>query len=112
LVSPTTVNLNRSRSIRVTMASKPNATVASERTPLINGESASSNGGHHHHHHIIGGHHSTRSAAYQFFFDANHTPGNGSDKFVIRSLAYTWHVTKVTLLSSKLRRHWSAIAVY
>ncbi|KAL7810156.1 Ca2+ transporter [Trichoderma gracile] len=81
------------------MTSKPNTIIAGERTPLINGEGASSNGSHSHHH-IIGGHHSTRSAAYQFFFDANHTPGNGSDKFVIRSLAYTWHVTKVTLLSN------------
>lgn len=92
------------------MTSKPNATVSSERTPLINGESASSNGLHHH---IIGGHHPERSPVFQFFFDAKHTPGNDSDKFVIRSLAYTWHVTKVTLLSSKLRTHCSAnCAVY
>ncbi|KAL6874946.1 Ca2+ transporter [Trichoderma novae-zelandiae] len=79
------------------MTSKSNATVASERTPLINGESASSNGVQNH---VVGGHRSERSPAFQFFFDTKHTPGNDSDKFVVRSLAYTWHVTKVTLLSN------------
>lgn len=77
------------------MSFKPNPTVANERTPLINGESASSNGNHHH---LI---HQDHSKAYQFFFDSKHTPGNDSENVVVRSLAYTWHITKVTMLSSK-----------
>ncbi|KAL7951882.1 Ca2+ transporter [Trichoderma barbatum] len=76
------------------MSNKPNN---NERTPLLNGESASSNGNHNH---IVGEHRSERSAAFQFFFDSKHTPGNDSDNFVVRSLAYTWHITKVTLLSN------------
>jgi Ca2+:H+ antiporter len=70
---------------------------ADEHTPLINGESASSaqasNGNHIQH--------SPRSGVMTFFFDHKHTPGNDSNSTLVRSAAYTWHVTKVTLLSSE-----------
>ncbi|KAH6605649.1 Ca2+ transporter, partial [Trichoderma cornu-damae] len=115
-------NLNRSISIRREMSFKTNA-AANERTPLINGESASSNGTHNH---IVGGHRPQRSTAFRFFFDSKHTPGNDSDNFVVRSLAYTWHVAKVTMLSNYVNfllvmvpigivageLHWNATAVF
>lgn len=78
------------------MSYKPNN---NERTPLLNGLNGESSNGNQNH--ILGDVHRERSAAFQFFFDSKHTPGNDSDNFVVRSLAYTWHVTKVTLLSSK-----------
>ncbi|KAG5951890.1 hypothetical protein E4U53_002046, partial [Claviceps sorghi] len=68
---------------------------ADEHTPLINGESASSAAS-------SGPSAATRHAdnsVYSFFFDSKHTPGNDSQSVVVRSAAYTWHVTKVTLLS-------------
>ncbi|OAQ73905.1 vacuolar calcium ion transporter [Pochonia chlamydosporia 170] len=67
---------------------------ADEHTPLINGESAgSAQAGNH----IL---RPQRSGVITFFFDDTHTPGNDSNSIVVRSAAYTWHVTKVTLLSS------------
>ncbi|EHK23912.1 Ca2+ transporter [Trichoderma virens Gv29-8] len=76
------------------MSNKPNN---NERTPLLNGLNGESSNGNHNH---ILDRGRERSAAFQFFFDSKHTPGNDSDNFVVRSLAYTWHVTKVTLLSN------------
>ncbi|EQL04030.1 hypothetical protein G6O67_008190 [Ophiocordyceps sinensis] len=65
---------------------------ASERTPLVNGgTSSSAQGG------AVSRH---RSAAYSFFLDSKHTPGKNSNSVAVRSLAYSWHVTKVTLLSN------------
>lgn len=77
------------------MSYKPNN---NERTPLLNGLNGESSNGNQNH--ILGDVHRERSAAFQFFFDSKHTPGNDSNNFVVRSLAYTWHVTKVTLLSN------------
>ncbi|KAG6027087.1 hypothetical protein E4U41_001053 [Claviceps citrina] len=65
-----------------------------ERTSLINGESAAHAGNNH-----IAHRHPDNSV-YSFFFDHKHTPGNDSESIVVRSAAYTWHVTKVTLLSN------------
>ncbi|KAL7960069.1 Ca2+ transporter [Trichoderma compactum] len=88
-------NLNWTRRIRRTMSYKPNN---NERTPLLNGLNGESSNGNQNH--ILGDVRRERSAAFQFFFDSKHTPGNDSNNFVVRSLAYTWHVTKVTLLSN------------
>ncbi|TQS33888.1 hypothetical protein Golomagni_05753 [Golovinomyces magnicellulatus] len=52
---------------------------ASERTPLIGSGS---------------------SPTTQFLVNPHHTPGTDSRNFAVRGIAYTWHVTKVTLLSS------------
>lgn len=73
---------------------------ADEHTPLINGETAASA---HAAHPAAGNHitHHSDNSVYSFFFDNKHTPGNDSESIVVRSAAYTWHVTKVTLLSSK-----------
>lgn len=70
---------------------------SNERTPLLNGEGASSNGTPNH----IQSSSNERSAAFRFFFDSKHTPGTHSENIAVRTLAYSWHVAKVTLLSSK-----------
>ncbi|RFU75340.1 ca2+:h+ antiporter [Trichoderma arundinaceum] len=108
------------------MSFKPNNTVANERTPLIaNGESAASNGNGNHNH-IASGSHRERSTAFKFFFDTKHTPGNDSENFFVRSLAYSWHIAKVTMLSNYVNfllimvpigivageLHWSPTAVF
>lgn len=77
---------------------KPNRT-AHERSPLLNGEESSST--------LVGDGDSRsvirrRSGALAFFFNSKYTPGLDSDTFIVRWLAYSWHVTKVTLLSSML----------
>lgn len=77
---------------------------SSERTPLLNGEGASSNGTQNH----IQSSNNERSAAFQFFFDSKHTPGTRSGNLAVRSLAYSWHVAKVSLLSSKFLEDQSA----
>ncbi|PNY23333.1 Vacuolar calcium ion transporter [Tolypocladium capitatum] len=87
------VNLNLSRQLRRLMSNKPQCG-AGERTPLINGETTSSAD---HCHTVLP---RQRSGALAFFLDTNHTPGRDSRSSVVRSLAYTWHVAKVTLLSS------------
>ncbi|KAM0521157.1 hypothetical protein ACHAPE_002630 [Trichoderma viride] len=71
---------------------------SSERTPLLNGEGASSNGNPNHSH--IQSSSNERSAAFRFFFDSKHTPGTHSENIAVRTLAYSWHVAKVTLLSN------------
>lgn len=72
-----------------------NANCANERAPLTNGEPLSSDNGHDVQPQL-------RSGAYTFFLDPSHTPGKYSDRLAIRSLSYTCHITKVTLLSSTL----------
>ncbi|KAM0276376.1 hypothetical protein ACHAQH_006824 [Verticillium albo-atrum] len=42
----------------------------------------------------------SRNKTVQFFFDSNRTPGSDSDNVFVKYSAYTWHVTKVTLLSN------------
>lgn len=42
----------------------------------------------------------SRNKTVQFFFDTERTPGSDSDNVFVKYSAYTWHVTKVTLLSS------------
>lgn len=79
------------------MSNKPDRG-ADERTPLINGEASSADNGH-----VVP---PRRSGALAFFFDTKHTPGRDSRSLVVRSLAYAWHVTKVTLLSSALSWSW------
>ncbi|KAL6897011.1 Ca2+ transporter [Trichoderma evansii] len=68
-----------------------NNSSSNERTPLLNGGSGNQN-------HI--GSNNERSTTFQFFFDSKHTPGTHSENFAVRTLAYSWHVTKVTLLSN------------
>lgn len=69
-----------------------------ERTPLINGSSSpqdSGNGGDENHY-------PTQSSdTMVFLFNTEHTPGKDSENVAVRALAHTWHVTKVTLLSSE-----------
>lgn len=82
---------------------KPANRNASERTPLLNGGGESSHvsadgagvGSHHHHR-------ANRSNLFHFFVNSRYTPGTDHSSIVVRSAAYTWHVTKVTLLSSAL----------
>ncbi|EFY91205.1 Vacuolar membrane antiporter with Ca2+/H+ and K+/H+ exchange activity, variant 2 [Metarhizium acridum] len=66
---------------------------ADEHTPLINGESASSA--------QAGNHtqHQPKTGLRTFLLDTQYTPGNDSESIAVRGAAYTWHVTKVTLLS-------------
>lgn len=45
---------------------------------------------------------SERSAGYEFFFNPRDTPGRHSNNRLVSGPAMVWHVTKVTLLSSKL----------
>ena len=73
--------------------------MADETTPLINGEAApahdSQSNGHIHLH--------RGSNTIRFLFNSKHTPGVESGNVVVRSLAYVWHITKVTLLSSMFK---------
>ncbi|KAK3186178.1 Vacuolar membrane antiporter, partial [Lecanicillium sp. MT-2017a] len=66
---------------------------ASERTPLINGAGAA-------HAHRSNPHHHSGSRTLHFLTNSKYTPGTDSDNFAVRAAAYTWHVTKVTLLSN------------
>lgn len=81
------------------MSSKPAGHMAQETTPLLNGEPSDphhSNGSNHHGHiHVSRG-----TGAVQFLFSSKFTPGTDNQNVVVRSLAYGWHITKVTLLSS------------
>jgi Ca2+:H+ antiporter len=65
---------------------------ASERTPLINGTRSASSSSNPHHH--------NGSRTIHFLTNSRYTPGTDSDNVAVRAAAYTWHVTKVTLLSS------------
>lgn len=74
-----------------------------ETAPLLNG--GTSSGAHGHAHNANGngnGHLHVRhgTGALMFFFDSKRTPGLENENIVLRSLAYMWHVTKITLLSS------------
>merc|ERR1711988_1644427 len=83
-------NLPFSRELRRTMSNyKPSG--ADERTPLVNGGASSSG------HEVV--ERSTRSKARVFLFDSSHTPGLDNESLAIRSLVYSWHVAKVTILS-------------
>ncbi|PHH84696.1 hypothetical protein CDD83_1538 [Cordyceps sp. RAO-2017] len=94
---------------------------ADESTPLVGAQVASSaapNG--------VGAASSDRSDAFIFFFDTRQTPGRESRSVAVRSLAHTWHVTKVTILSNYVNFllvtvpigiaagafHWSPTAVF
>ncbi|CAF3430956.1 unnamed protein product [Fusarium graminearum] len=89
--------------IRRSMSSKhANHTAADETSPLINGGASSAhdttsrrNGN--------GNGHATLSrdsSTMTFLFDSKHTPGIHNQNIAIRSLAYSWHIAKVTLLSN------------
>ncbi|KAM0439819.1 hypothetical protein ACHAPT_000916 [Fusarium lateritium] len=80
---------------------------ADESSPLIINGGASSalhdTLGHIHPHGNGNGHIGTLSrgsSTMTFLFDSKHTPGLDSQNFALKHLAYSWHVTKVTLLSS------------
>lgn len=75
------------------MSNKSTTNGASERTPLINGGPAPSGHGDSY------GHDEQRGF-FRTLLDSKYTPGVHSDNFVVRSLAYALHVTKVTLLSN------------
>ena len=77
------------------MSGQKTNTGASERTPLINGESATS---HDETPHVQQQNGSTDTMT--FFFSPKFTPGRHSENRVVRGLAHCWHITKVTLLSS------------
>merc|ERR1712000_360091 len=86
-------NSHFAREVRRTMSNKTDDNDADERTPLVNGGPSGSPS----HHIIPNGNHGTAKA---FFFDSRHTPGLESDNLAIRSLVYTWHIAKVTILSN------------
>ncbi|KAH8729561.1 calcium/proton exchanger [Ilyonectria robusta] len=74
-----------------------------ETAPLLNGETSSGAYGHAHNANGNGnGHLHVRhgTGALMFFFDSKRTPGLNNENLVLRSLAYMWHVTKITLLSN------------
>lgn len=81
---------------------KPGDHDSSERTPLLNGNgegsntTTSANGGHRHHQPTSG------SNLKHFLLNKHYTPGTEHHSLAVRSAAYTWHVTKVTILSSML----------
>ncbi|KAJ6787913.1 hypothetical protein PWT90_01896 [Aphanocladium album] len=74
---------------------KPANRGATERTPLINGEGSNASAVARGHHHHRGG-----SNVLHFFTNSRYTPGTEHSNLVVRSAAYSWHVTKVTLLSN------------
>ncbi|PHH71394.1 hypothetical protein CDD82_6535 [Ophiocordyceps australis] len=93
---------------------------ATERTPLVNGETSSP---------THGGYSQTptqRSVVFTVLLDSRRTPGRESDNVTVRSMAQVWHVTKVTLLSNYVNflllvvpvaliagaLHWNATAVF
>jgi hypothetical protein len=41
------------------------------------------------------------SRAYRFFLDCSSTPGQDSPNYLVKNLSNFWHITKLTLLSSK-----------
>ncbi|KAJ4150162.1 hypothetical protein LMH87_010925 [Akanthomyces muscarius] len=75
---------------------KPANRGSSERTPLLNGEGSNNTAS------GATGHRRPTSGSNlkHFFTNARWTPGTEHDNLVVRSAAYTWHVTKVTLLSN------------
>jgi Ca2+:H+ antiporter len=87
------------------MSSKPTNHTADETSPLINGGASSAlhdtlgrrNGNGSGNGHISL---SRDSSTMTFLFDSKHTPGIHNQNIAIRSLAYSWHIAKVTLLSS------------
>ncbi|KAM5380246.1 hypothetical protein ACJZ2D_003528 [Fusarium nematophilum] len=87
------------------MSNKPTNSVADETAPLINGGASSAlhdSLGHVHPHGNSNGHISLSrgSSTMTFLFDSKHTPGLDNHNIALRSLAYSWHITKVTLLSN------------
>lgn len=87
--------VHESNSAKMPSANKRNGD-ADERAPLLNGDSGPSASS-------TGLSHMTdtnSSTTMQFFFSSKQTPGRHSENMVVRSLAYTWHITKVVLLSS------------
>ncbi|OAR00114.1 hypothetical protein LLEC1_05128 [Akanthomyces lecanii] len=75
---------------------KPADHGSSERTPLLNGEGSNNTAG------AANGQRRPTSGSdlKHFLTNARWTPGTEHDNLVVRSAAYTWHVTKVTLLSN------------
>ncbi|KAI1472874.1 Calcium/proton exchanger [Daldinia caldariorum] len=65
-----------------------------EDTPLLNNGHVVQNGN------GFANHHEHSGGAWEFFFDANHTPGTDNPKPWVKYPAHTWHITKATLLSS------------
>ncbi|KAI1067731.1 hypothetical protein LB507_010583 [Fusarium sp. FIESC RH6] len=84
------------------MSNKPaNLRAADETSPLINGGASSAL------HDTLGhrngnGHISLSrdSSTMTFLFDSKHTPGIDNQNIAVRSLAYSWHIAKATLLSN------------
>lgn len=121
------------RAIRRQMSTKTPGHPASENTPLLgNGEASNpshvqSNGGGNHRsntHRTF--HRHPGSNTIRFLFHRDATPGMDSDNIAVKSLAYLWHITKVTLLSNYVnfllvmvpigivagKLHWDATVVF
>ncbi|EXM08974.1 Ca2+:H+ antiporter [Fusarium odoratissimum NRRL 54006] len=87
--------------IRRSMSAKPHNHTADENSPLLNGGASSALNdtlGHRN-----GNGHislSRDSSTMTFLFDSKHTPGIDNSNIAVRSLAYSWHIAKVTLLSN------------
>ncbi|KAM0307484.1 hypothetical protein HYE67_000843 [Fusarium culmorum] len=85
------------------MSSKhANHTAADETSPLINGGASSAHDTTSRRNGTGNGHAtlSRDSSTMTFLFDSKHTPGIHNQNIAIRSLAYSWHIAKVTLLSN------------
>ncbi|KAF4992820.1 hypothetical protein FDECE_13606 [Fusarium decemcellulare] len=86
------------------MSSKSNHSVTDETSPLINGGASSAlHDTLGHVHNGNGNGHislSRGSSTMTFLFDSKNTPGLDNQNFAVRNLAYSWHITKVTLLSN------------
>ncbi|SPJ86985.1 probable calcium/proton exchanger [Fusarium torulosum] len=81
------------------MSTKSSNHTADENSPLINGGTSSARrdtSGNGNGHISL----SRDSSTMTFLFDSKHTPGIDNHNIAIRSLAYSWHIAKVTLLSN------------
>ncbi|KAG5664408.1 hypothetical protein KAF25_008142 [Fusarium avenaceum] len=83
------------------MSTKNSNHTVDENSPLINGGTSStrrdtSGNGNGNGHISL----SRDSSTMTFLFDSKHTPGIDNHNIAIRSLAYSWHIAKVTLLSN------------
>lgn len=76
--------------------------VLDETAPLLNGEASSHRDSLSHVHTNGNGHIHVRhgTGALMFLLDSKHTPGLDNENIIVRSLAYIWHIIKVTLLSN------------
>lgn len=82
-------------------ANKPNGRDGDvdENSPLlVNGNHSAT-----HESHVVNG--DSGNQTLKFLFNSTHTPGTDSPNVAVRYSSQVWHVTKVSLLSSKSMMH-------